>query len=230
MQERDVTVGDRLIRYHIKRSRRKTIGLYVYKNQKVEVRVPYFCSYMQADSFVQERLQWISNKLEEFENTRYTRYENDDGRCFFLGQSLELDVFYAGRYHATLNDGVLSLGLKQPQDLAVRQQGVSRWYKDQGAVIFSERLEACWIAFADKVLRKPTLKLRKMKSRWGSCSRDGVITLNSELIRAPYPLLDYVITHELCHLLEFNHSSRFYQLMDDAMPDWRERKEQLKQW
>jgi len=229
-QERDVTVGDSSIRYQIKRSRRKTIGLYVFKDQRIEVRVPYFCSYIQADQFVQERHQWISNKLQEFSSVSYTRYENDEDSCFFLGQKIELDVYCAARYSAKLNDGILSLGIKHTQDPAAKQHAISRWYKEQGSTIFAERLETCWTSFADRVSRKPELKLRKMKSRWGSCSRDGDITLNSELIRAPYPLLDYVVTHELSHLLEFNHSPRFYQLMDEAMPDWRERKEQLKQW
>jgi len=73
----------------------------------------------------------------------------------------------------------------------------------------------------------PELKIRKMRTRWGSCTRRGVITLNLELVRMPPACIDYVISHELCHLVEFNHSARFYQLQERFVPDWQVRKREL---
>ncbi len=73
----------------------------------------------------------------------------------------------------------------------------------------------------------PTLTIRHMKTRWGSCSRHGRILINLRLIQAPLELIDYVIVHEVCHLKEHNHSKRYYLLLDTAMPDWRERRERL---
>jgi predicted metal-dependent hydrolase len=75
----------------------------------------------------------------------------------------------------------------------------------------------------------PELRIRKMRSRWGSCSRRAEITLNLELIRMPLDCIDYVITHELCHLVEFNHSARFYELQSRFFPDWKERRRQLEE-
>jgi len=66
-----------------------------------------------------------------------------------------------------------------------------------------------------------------MKARWGSCSSLGEVTLNLELIKHPIHVIDYVITHELCHLIEFNHSPRFYELMVQAIPTWKKSKEDL---
>ena len=66
-----------------------------------------------------------------------------------------------------------------------------------------------------------------MKRRWGSCTKSGRILLNLLLIQTSPPCIDYVITHELCHLIEHNHTSAFYQLLDRAMPDWRKRKRKL---
>ena len=73
----------------------------------------------------------------------------------------------------------------------------------------------------------PTIKLRKMEKRWGSCSNDGLILLNPELISAPLDCIDYVIVHELCHLKEYNHNRRFYQLLSMALPNWEECKAKL---
>jgi predicted metal-dependent hydrolase len=66
-----------------------------------------------------------------------------------------------------------------------------------------------------------------MRGRWGSCTRPGVILLNTELARAPRYCIDYVITHELCHLKFPNHGSEFYRLLSRLMPDWRQRKKRL---
>lgn len=66
-----------------------------------------------------------------------------------------------------------------------------------------------------------------MKTRWGSCSRAGVIRLNLRLIQAPRACIDYVIIHELCHLQEHNHSKRYYALLDRALPEWRELRQKL---
>jgi predicted metal-dependent hydrolase len=66
-----------------------------------------------------------------------------------------------------------------------------------------------------------------MKTRWGSCGRNGRILLNLRLIQAPIEAIDYVIVHELCHLKEHNHSKRYSALLDTTMPDWRERRRRL---
>jgi predicted metal-dependent hydrolase len=66
-----------------------------------------------------------------------------------------------------------------------------------------------------------------MKSRWGSCTAKGVITLNLRLIQVERSLIQYVVVHELCHLREHNHSRAYYRLLDQALPGWRERKQRL---
>ena len=73
----------------------------------------------------------------------------------------------------------------------------------------------------------PTIQVRRMKTRWGSCSKKGQILLNTDLVQAPIACIDYVIVHELCHLIVPNHSPRFYSLLDQSMPDWRARKLKL---
>jgi len=73
----------------------------------------------------------------------------------------------------------------------------------------------------------PTVTIRKMTRRWGSCTKRGTINLNTDLIKVPLTFIDYVIVHELCHLKVHNHSPAFYKLLTRSMPDWRQRKARL---
>jgi predicted metal-dependent hydrolase len=73
----------------------------------------------------------------------------------------------------------------------------------------------------------PTLTVRKMTRRWGSCTKSGTVALNIDLIKVPLTFIDYVIVHELCHLKVHNHSPAFYRLLFRSMPDWKQRKERL---
>jgi predicted metal-dependent hydrolase len=74
---------------------------------------------------------------------------------------------------------------------------------------------------------EPQVRIRRMVQRWGSCTPTGTITLNPALVQAAPACIDYVLAHELTHLLEPAHSARFYQLMTNVMPDWRHRRERL---
>lgn len=96
---------------------------------------------------------------------------------------------------------------------------------------FQEVLDGLLPLFDGVDLPPITLKLRTMKSRWGSCAwGKGVITLNRRLYFAPPECLEYVALHELCHLLVHDHSPRFHVLLDKLMPDWKARKAKLEQW
>jgi len=74
---------------------------------------------------------------------------------------------------------------------------------------------------------KPALSIKKMQKRWGSLSKKGVVTLNTDLVKAPKECIDYVVTHELCHLIHHNHSPEFYKLLESAIPQWEEIKHKL---
>ena len=101
------------------------------------------------------------------------------------------------------------------------------WYLDKARIKFSETFERCWPTFEKLGHAPPSIHIRRMKKRWGSLSRNGLLTLNPDLIRAPNECIDYVITHELCHLHCHDHGSEFYVLLERVMPDWEKRKHKL---
>jgi hypothetical protein len=125
------------------------------------------------------------------------------------------DFYYLGKAYEVTNKEEL--------------ENVDKWYKKQASKIFSERYDYLFSKFESKVL-KPTLKIRKMKSRWGVCNRRRhTITLNLELIKKDIIIIDYVIIHELCHLVHFNHSKNFWNLVGYYIPNYKQLRKLLKE-
>ena len=133
-----------------------------------------------------------------------------------------------GKPGVTLEKGRFRIRVDGRSTQAQRQRILQRWFKAKAREIFQIRLENCLERFRTQdLISPPKLKLLPMKKRWGSCSPNGAMLLNPQLIAAPRECIDYVITHELCHLLEPRHSPRFFRLLKRAMPDWEKRREKL---
>ena len=101
------------------------------------------------------------------------------------------------------------------------------WYFKKAKDKFAERLIRCTQQFDGFNEATFKLKIRKMKKRWGSLSQGKILTLNVNLVKSPKECIDYVITHELCHLLYRKHNREFYNLLEATMPDWRTKKHKL---
>lgn len=100
--------------------------------------------------------------------------------------------------------------------------------KDADPGIFNEILDRLYPLIEPYGIKKPAVRIRTMKSRWGSCLvNKGIITLNRKLLAKPVECIEYVVMHELCHFIHPNHSKQFYEFMGRLMPDWKERKGRL---
>jgi predicted metal-dependent hydrolase len=104
---------------------------------------------------------------------------------------------------------------------------MEQWYAAKAGTWFPAILADHLPHFARSGTTQPRLQIRKMKTRWGSLSAKGTLTLNLDLIRAPKSCIEYVITHELCHLLHRPHDAAFYRLLEKHMPDWEKRRHKL---
>ena len=116
---------------------------------------------------------------------------------------------------------VIALGWEPPTPLTTDEHAAAR-------ELFEQRLDACWEHFAQAGEVKPRLRLKTMRSRWGSLSPSGWMSLNTMLVRAPLECLDAVIYHELCHLRVRAHDAAFYRELARYVPAWRERRNDLR--
>lgn len=150
------------------------------------------------------------------------RYENGELH-FYLGERYPL-VIHPGlgrKVRVVLSENKISVESRQHQTENIRV-ALQAWHQQQALKVFTERLQitagrADWVEG-----HTVPLKLRRMKRTWGNCSSRGVIKLNTHLIKAPLPVIDSVIAHELCHLQEMNHGRAFYALLERLNPNWRE--------
>jgi predicted metal-dependent hydrolase len=106
---------------------------------------------------------------------------------------------------------------------------LEKWYIEKAELHFKKLIHELLPLFNKYQVSTPTIQIKKMKKRWGSCSANGNIILNLELIKASKGSIEYVIIHELCHLIHHNHTKAFYLLLDSIMPDWKKWKNKLEQ-
>jgi predicted metal-dependent hydrolase len=151
------------------------------------------------------------------------------GSSWFLGQPFTLEIRRAASVSVECDEQSIRVALRDPENPEQLERHLNSWYRAQAGAIFAERLLLVCQRFPG-ILAAPELRLRRMRRRWGSCSRTGRVTLNVDLVKLPLSLIDYVIAHELCHLTEFNHGPKFYRLLEYAMPDWKAREQLLKQF
>jgi predicted metal-dependent hydrolase len=146
----------------------------------------------------------------------------------YLGRQYRLKVIRGTSEGVKLKGAFLIVAVANKTAPHVKRL-VRAWYRERGNSRITERFQAIAPRFARLGCTTPRLILRSMPRRWGSFSRNGRVLLNPDLIRAPVACIDYVITHELTHLVHPNHGPGFYELLETLMPDWQRRKQRLEQ-
>jgi predicted metal-dependent hydrolase len=215
--------------YRVIRSSRTTLSVCVYPDGELIVRSPTQCTDQEIKDYVASKTRWIVKTLLKFsEMPEPLALGFSDGESHaYLGALYPLRLNIAKRRSVNIEEDCFCLNVL-PRDGEIQiRSALTAWYRQQAEVVFLRRLDFCFQAFSEAPVKKPELAIRKMKSRWGSCSSKGKVTLNLELMKHPIHVIDYVITHELCHLIEFNHSPRFYELMAQAIPHWKKAKDDL---
>lgn len=221
--------------FTLERKRVKNLNLRVRPDGSVYVSAGPRVALGAIDRFVLSRESYIRAAQARFAELAQRRpgpraYVTGE-RFSLLGEELRLQVEKSGRDRVTREDALLRLQARDPERFETRERLVERFYREQCEREFPALLEAAYPPFKARGIPMPALRIRVMKSRWGSClPRKGIVTLNRRLVEAPRPCAEYVALHELCHLVHPDHSKRFYGLLASQMPDWRERKQRLERW
>lgn len=223
-----LVLGEREITYLLRRSpRRRSIGLRI-DHAGLTVSVPARLPQREWEALLQEKSGWVLDKLEEISARAVPELRWQDGELLpFLGSPLELAVEQGGpRSRPTRCDSLLRVALPDPGDALALRNKVLQWYRREALDFFQQRVNFHARQLDVSVSR---LDLSNARTRWGSCTSRGAVRLNWRLIKAPPAVIDYVVVHELAHIIELNHSPAFWEIVASACPDFREQRAFLKE-
>lgn len=210
---------------YIEWSKRKTLSLSVMKDGNVVVKAPIGMRNETINHFVEEKQAWIRDKLFLINKTKVKFDDVVHYQRFLL---------YGNKYSLIL-DNVKKIETNDKFQIIMPQKierekilkTLKNWYKKIAKQILEDRLK--FIESRIK-LKSSLLRISDSKGRWGSCNSKGVITFNFRVIMLPPAIIDYVIIHELCHLVEMNHSKNFWKLVETFLPKAPELKMSIKEY
>lgn len=220
------------IEYDLAYTSRKTLAIHVHPDLRVSVEAPEGSGFAQVEQKVRKRAAWIVKQLRDFEQYSFDlpprEYVSGETHRY-LGRQYRRKVLQSAtsRESARMDRGRI---LVYAQDITNRERKkalLEAWYRRQARRVFQERSDAWFPKLERHGIEYPEMTVRCMRSRWGSCTATGRITLNLKLIQMPKECVDYIIVHELCHMKEHHHGPAFYALLDRVMPDWRARRHKL---
>ena len=214
--------------YQLVRSKRRTLALRVAADGQVEVRAPLRLGRRHINDFVHEHRDWI-RRQQAYWRARPRQHWREGDTVPHLGRPVRLRVTHAARPRVELEGDILTVAVPPPALEETVREAVEAWWRRQARDQFQHSIERQFHWFAARGHELPVLRIKKMRTRWGSLSQRGYINLNLALMRYDLEVIDYVVMHELCHLEYAHHGPQFHDLMDRRMPDWRRRKQRLDQ-
>ena len=222
-----VIYGSHTITYDLNYSDRNTLDISVHPNKRVVVTAPMDTEPDAVEDRVKHRARWILKQQQFFNQflprTVERQYVSGETHLY-LGRQYRLKIIPAETSAVKLIQGRIQIYTSHPEDTINNKQLLRQWYRDRASLKFSKRLELCLQPFQRRGYEQPDLYIRQLSKRWGSLTTKGRLLLNLDLIRASTHEIDYVITHELCHMVYHDHSTYFYDLLTRIMPDWKKRK------
>ena len=224
-----IIFGSRKIEFSLTYLKRKSLGIKVHPNATVVVLAPLDTKEELIFEKIKAKAPWILKQIDHFNSYRpgtpERRFINGETHLY-LGRQYRLkivpdtiDVIKAWR-------GQLWIHAVNTNNENLKKQ-LDVWYKQKAIFVFNDLLQEVIPKFKKYKIALPVLAIRAMSKRWGSCSPSGKIILNTELIKASKGCIEYVIIHELCHLVNRNHDRAFFNLLNKMMPDWKKWKDRL---
>ncbi|SHI85643.1 hypothetical protein SAMN05444401_1594 [Clostridium amylolyticum] len=220
--------------YKIKYSSRKTLGIRISPEEGIVVLAPYRCNKIYIEKLLEEKNQWIEkNYLEILELRKYMGDRNNIDNIMFLGQTYPVVLRYSSLKKSSVEfsentlyvrlNGILQFN--EDNRIKELKTAIKTWYLNSAYIILSERT----LYHAQKLgLKYNNISIKNVKSRWGSCSSKGNLNYNIKLMLMPLEVIDYIVVHELSHLVHMNHSKDFWDHVEKYMPDYKVREEKLK--
>ncbi|VDC21764.1 M48 family metallopeptidase [Pseudogemmobacter humi] len=230
-ERHSVQYGEHRIEFAILRRERTTLEIAVEPDASVVVAAPQDAPLVAIEEKVRKRAAWIRRQQRYFiqflPRTPDRQYVAGETHLY-LGRQYRLKIVPHVQAVVKLTRGFIVVQTHRPERADLTRELVEQWYRERAHAKFGERLELNLLRFpAPDDFRPKSLIVRQLRQRWGSMSPASRLLLNRRLIQAPLDAIDYVITHELCHIAVPHHGPEFFELLDRILPDWEKRKHRL---
>lgn len=224
-----IQFGSKKIEFYLEYSNRKTLGISVSPEMEVIIRAPAGAALEKIKEVVRNKSPWILKQqsffLGFYPKTPTRRFVSGETHLY-LGRQYKLRIIKAKKDSIHFKGREIQI---HKREISPAKRILNNWYRERAKMKFAEIAEPLIIRFKKYKVEPKSIYLQEMPSRWGSCTPKGKIILNPELIKAPKACIEYVIIHELCHLIHKHHTENFFNLQTKEMPDWEKWKNKLEQ-
>lgn len=225
---------NKVIKYDIVYCKRKSLGIKLDENGNIFVRAPMGLSRKQVDRILSEKASWIlthQNSLQKLSKEREEKRYISGTDIYYKGEKYNLHITRVE--NKKKQKVVLKTSIKNEIDIFTVdldekyiRRFLETWYKEEARRILTEKVDYYGKFFSRS---HENIRIKSMKTRWGSCSAKGNLNFNWKIIMAPEEVIDYLVVHELSHLVEMNHSANFYSQLSRILPDYKTHQKWLKE-
>lgn len=228
-----ITIGGKSLTYELIRKKVKNINMRIKPDGRIIISASNRVSKKHIEDFMKRKSDWILkvlNHCEELQETENNKMDfRDGGFIKIMGNDYSLSIIYSLKNRIELKDKAIIIYSQNSNDISLVENQWMKWFDSYIKEILNQVVAAMYPRFLMYQINMPIVKIRAMKTRWGSCSVfSNCITLNKYLIHAPIECIEYVAVHELAHFLQPNHSRKFYDIVYRIMPDYKQRIQLLK--
>ncbi len=228
----ETTHGFSSFEYKVIKKDIKNITIRINEKGEVYVIAPLNVSYPSIEEIVKNKIGWIQESV-KIAKTRIYKMKSlgllDGRKLLWMGNLLKIEVQQADIkkcYVEIVEDKIIVYGrdvlLKNEENI---KKSICEFYRQKAKIIFRKRVD---IYRKNLNVYPKKITIRCQKTRWGSCSSDGNINFNYKILMAPVEIIDYVVVHELCHLVHMNHSKDYWRLVESIIPQYKSRRKWLK--
>ena len=215
------------IEYSLQKSARKTASIYIERDGSVSLLVPESLDERQIEELIENKRRWIYTSLAEWNDLNSAGVQRSfvNGQGFlYLGRSYRLKIVDEQDLPLKLLNGHFCL---RRSELNEKTESVFRkYYRTKGSELIPQRIAK----FQDRMgVTTGVIRIQELGNRWGSCTNNGSVSFHWKCLMGPLSIIDYIVVHELAHLKHPNHSDAFWNEVDKVMPDYRDRKDWLRE-
>ncbi len=227
VEQRSIQLAGKPVSYTLKRSsKRRSIGLRI-DDRGLTVSMPLRASEKWLHSVLNEKADWVVEKLGSWQSRKPASPQwQDGGKIAFRGENFTLRIIPSlFGSPPQMRGEQLHIHVVDTTDEIKIEKVITLWYRREAERVFQE----CVAHFAPLMQVAPKqIKLSSARTQWGSCTSRGVVRFNWQLVKMPLHLIDYVVVHELAHLVEMNHSAAFWRVVESVCPDYAQCRAELR--